>query len=139
MTKTYLALAALVDGRALPASCVARHPIGPVAVGAWRTWAVSAGGKPAVTRVRVLARDERAGHALVAAQPITGRPNQIRIHLAACGAPLVGDPVYRAGGAPNATRSAEGDYRLHAAGLAFAHPATGARVKLRSRPAWLAR
>ncbi len=135
MTKTYLALAA---GRDLPRSCVARDPIGPVAVGAWHTWAVCADGKAAETRMRVLARDAASGRALVVAQPITGRPNQIRIHLAACGAPLVGDPVFGPGGVPSATPSAQGGYRLHSAGLAFAHPASGRWTKVRSRPAWLA-
>lgn len=132
--KTYLALA---QGCALPASCVARHPIGPVRVGPWRTHAVAAPGKPAITRVRVLARDAERGQSLVAAQPITGRPNQIRIHLAAVGAPLVGDPLYAAGGVPNTTCSAAGGYRLHAASLAFLHPATGRWMKLRSLPEWL--
>lgn len=134
--KTYLALA---QGLALPDSWVARQPIGPVAVGPWRTHAVAADGKPALTRLRVLARDVRASCTLVAAQPITGRPNQIRIHLAASGAPLVGEPVYRIGGAPNARPSAEGGYCLHAASLGFAHPRDGRWTKLRSRPAWLAR
>jgi 23S rRNA pseudouridine1911/1915/1917 synthase len=135
VTKTYLALA---EGRALGGSCVARHTIGPVAVGAWRTWAAHASGKPAVTRLRVLARDRASGRALVAAQPISGRPNQIRIHLAACGAPLVGDPLFGPGGVPGTAPSATGGYLLHAAGLAFAHPASGCWTKVRSRPAWLA-
>jgi 23S rRNA pseudouridine1911/1915/1917 synthase len=87
----------------------------------------------------VLARDPALGRSLVAAQPITGRPNQIRIHLAACGAPLVGDPLFGTGGLP--TRDvcpAEGVYFLHAAALGVRHPATGRWLKLRSAPPWLA-
>lgn len=132
--KTYLALA---QGCALPASCMARHPIGPVAVGPWHTYAVAPDGKPALTRLRVLARDASHSCSLVAAQPITGRPNQIRIHLAACGAPLVGDPVYGPGGLPGQIPSAEGDYFLHAASLGFTHPETKRWTKLHSWPVWL--
>jgi 23S rRNA pseudouridine1911/1915/1917 synthase len=40
------------------------------------------------------------GLALVAAVPTTGRTHQIRVHLAAAGTPVAGDPVY--GGAPAA-------------------------------------
>jgi len=127
-----------VVGTELPRSAIARHPIGRVPVGNWETFAVAEGGLPSLTRVRVLARDEATNTSLVAAQPITGRANQIRIHLAALGAPLVGDPLFAPGGGLKSTaRSAEGGYLLHAAGLGFTHPATGQWHKLRSRPAWL--
>lgn len=61
---------------------------------------------------------------------LTGRPHQIRIHLAAVGYPLTGDPFYAAGGIPRLpTNSAEklpvpGDcgYHLHAHQLSFIHP-----------------
>jgi 23S rRNA pseudouridine1911/1915/1917 synthase len=133
--KTYFGL---VEGTSLPRSAVAAHPIGRLPVGRWQTFAVAAGGLPSVTRVRVLARDEAARRSLVAAQPITGRPNQIRIHLAALGAPLVGDPLFAPGGGLKSTaKPAEGGYYLHAAGLGFVHPATGRWTKLRSRPGWL--
>ena len=39
----------------------------------------------------------RAGNAIVEASIPTGRAHQIRIHLAAAGHPLVGDPLYAAG------------------------------------------
>jgi 23S rRNA pseudouridine1911/1915/1917 synthase len=75
----------------------------------------------------------------VAAQPITGRPDQIRIHLAAAGAPIVGDPLFGPGGTPKSDAPpGAGGYLLHAAALSFTNPASGARVKVRSLPGWLA-
>jgi 23S rRNA pseudouridine1911/1915/1917 synthase len=75
--------------------------------------------------------------ALVAAQPITGRPDQIRIHLAAAGAPIVGDPLFGPGGTPKSDLPpGVGGYLLHAAALSFSHPVTGVRIRLRSLPSW---
>jgi 23S rRNA pseudouridine1911/1915/1917 synthase len=160
LVKTYLAW---VEGPRLPVSFAARQPIGRVAHGPLQIFAAAEQGKPSLTRVRVLRRQMAGepslgtaaaglgvrdhvssgrGHAeraLVAAQPITGRPDQIRIHLAAAGAPIVGDPLFGPGGTPKSDAPpGEGGYLLHAAALSFAHPATGARIKLRSRPVWLA-
>jgi 23S rRNA pseudouridine1911/1915/1917 synthase len=98
---------------------------------------VGAGGSVAGTRGEGGALRERA---LVAAQPITGRPDQIRIHLAAAGAPIVDDPLFGPGGTPiSDAPPGAGGYFLHAAALSFAHPASGARVKLRSLPDWVTR
>jgi len=59
---------------------------------------------------------ERGGEGCLLAVAIaSGRPHQIRIHAAALGAPLLGDPLYRAGGlARPAGLPGEGGYRLHA-------------------------
>jgi tRNA pseudouridine32 synthase/23S rRNA pseudouridine746 synthase len=72
------------------------------------------------TRFRLVAAAE--GSALLAAAPVTGRTHQIRVHLEAAGAPVVGDPLY--GGAP-APR-----LQLHARELAF--PDRGREVVLRA-------
>jgi 23S rRNA pseudouridine1911/1915/1917 synthase len=87
-------------------------------------------GKASRTDVRVLA--ERCGNAIVEARIATGRPHQIRIHLAAAGHPLVGDPLYVVGGvpAPDPGLPGEGGYHLHAHGLALDHPTTGRRIEL---------
>lgn len=84
---------------------------------------VTPAGRPARTHYRTLRSWE--AHTLLALRLETGRTHQIRVHLGAIGLPVVGDPVYGVGrGAPRVF--------LHAAGLAFDHPITGARVDVES-------
>jgi 23S rRNA pseudouridine1911/1915/1917 synthase len=97
--------------------------------------AASAGGRPAQSRVTVVER--REGATLVDVEIFTGRPHQIRIHLAWAGHPLVGDPLYGFGGIPlPGTTAVPGDlgYLLHAHRLELAHPRTGARLNLTCQP-----
>lgn len=127
---------ALVSGVPGPREFTVAVPIGPVdhpRLGRMHA-AVPAGGKPAVSHARVL--EERGGNALVEVSIPTGRPHQIRIHMAAAGHPLVGDPVYAAGGTlrPGAGLPGDPGYRLHAYRLALAHPATGRRIELECMP-----
>ncbi len=92
-------------------------------------------GKPARSEAKVLER--RDGSSLLQVRITTGRPHQIRIHLAAAGYPLLGDPLYIAGGipAPN-SKALPGDlgYHLHHGLLEFPHPATGERVQITCSP-----
>jgi len=99
-----------------------------------RVYAAVTEGKRSLTHVRV--RAARAGQALVEATIPTGRPHQIRIHLAAAGHPLVGDPLYAAGGGlrPRPALPGECGYRLHAYRLELDHPVTGARVEIECGP-----
>lgn len=99
--------------------------------------AVRSGGAPAHTDFRVLER--LPGALLVEAMPRTGRTHQIRVHLAGCGLPILGDEFY--GGPlqlrrPDGTRLAFPRVLLHAAALAFPHPMTQAPLQIAApRPA----
>lgn len=80
--------------------------------------AVTAKGKPALTRFHVL---ERFGdYSLVELQLETGRTHQIRVHMAYIGHPVAGDEVY----GPRRTLKGHGQF-LHAKTLGFTHPRTG--------------
>lgn len=84
--------------------------------------AVTAKGKPAVTRFTVL---ERFGnYTLVELQLETGRTHQIRVHMAYIGHPVAGDPLY----GPRKTLKGHGQF-LHAKTLGFTHPTTGKLVE----------
>jgi 23S rRNA (cytosine1962-C5)-methyltransferase len=74
------------------------------------------GGEPAETHFRVRRREGDC--TLVEASPRTGRTHQIRVHAAESGMPILGDTLY--GGTPAAR------VHLHAAEVAFQHPANGA-------------
>lgn len=96
--------------------------------------ALSASGKPALTRVRVISAQN--GTAVVEVNLATGRPHQIRIHLAAAGHPLVGDSLYATGGLLRDEPGLPGDpgYRLHAHRLSLTHPITHRLLELECAP-----
>jgi RluA family pseudouridine synthase len=104
--------------------------------------AVKKGGKASATDFRVLERFR--GFAWLECRPRTGRPHQIRVHLAAAGLPILNDPLYgddtrlllsafkrrykgRAQERPLISRLA-----LHASELTVVHPLTHERVTLRA-------
>lgn len=92
-------------------------------------------GKGSHTSARVLER--REDNTLFEVLIHTGRPDQIRIHLAFIGHPLVGDALFGVGGVPISESPAlPGDpgYLLHAETLAFTHPRTGQRIHLQAPP-----
>lgn len=89
-------------------------------------------GRHAVTHYKVLDRFGPKA-TLVACWLETGRTHQIRIHLAAIGHPVAGDPVYkkRRSGGPLVTFERQA---LHARTLGFVHPFTGERVRVELEP-----
>lgn len=130
IVKTYLAVVEAADGRPVEACG-----------GEWRDQLRKVAGEPrgevvgghdpdareAVTRVRLLRRDDGGRDALLALEPLTGRMHQLRIQAATRGLPIVGDELY--GGRP----VTDGDVRerpilLHARSIAFADPDTGDRI-----------
>lgn len=84
-------------------------------------------GRQAVTHWSVLARYN--GYTHLQCRLETGRTHQIRVHLAAQGHPVLGDPVY--GGERKGFPELKGQC-LHARRLSFVHPRTGERMTLSS-------
>jgi 23S rRNA pseudouridine1911/1915/1917 synthase len=123
--REYLAVARGDVGRATVVDApIGRHPIQRT------TMANVARGKPARTHVAVVERYTIA--TLLRCTLETGRTHQIRVHLAAIGHPLVGDPAY--GGRQGQRRGtrpvrggvvpAFGRQALHATRLSLLHPVT---------------
>jgi tRNA pseudouridine32 synthase/23S rRNA pseudouridine746 synthase len=117
ITKTYEAVAAPMPGREFPFVHESRlersEPF-------FRMHEVP-GTPNARTRIDVIERGER--HWLYRLEPVTGRKHQLRVHMAAIGAPIVGDPLY-----PE-LREEAGDFadplRLLARELRFVDPLSG--------------
>jgi 23S rRNA pseudouridine1911/1915/1917 synthase len=110
VAKTYHAI---VVGRVTQRSHTLRRPIE---------------GCDAVTHWRVLDSNAVASHLLVRIE--TGRTHQIRRHMEEIGHPVLGDRNYGTAEPLPAVLRAVPRQMLHAAGLRFARPVTGQRVRV---------
>ena len=93
-------------------------------------------GLEALTEFRVLSRDPD-GTSLLEVTPLTGRTNQIRIHLWHAGSPIKGDPAYLPQGKRGDTQTlsvGSPPMCLHAWKIAFRHPLTGSPVEFTAEP-----
>jgi 23S rRNA pseudouridine1911/1915/1917 synthase len=116
--KKYLAV---VSGAPRPASGTIRKPIEDLGKQA----RLGRGGAPAVTHYKT--RERFGAASLVEIDLETGRYNQIRLHFAAIGCPLIGERKYARG------RDSAVKFRrpaLHAWRIAFDPPATHRRIEL---------
>jgi 23S rRNA-/tRNA-specific pseudouridylate synthase len=101
------------------------------------------GGKPSVTDCRTLERFR--GFLWIECRPQTGRTHQIRVHLVAAGAPILGDALYGDPTIELRLSAFKRGYKgfadekpllrrlaLHASELTFIHPVTRAPQTLRA-------
>lgn len=118
---------ALVVGHVESPAGMVDAPIGRSGADATRM-AVRPDGRDARTRYEVEQRyDDPVPCTVVRCKLETGRTHQIRVHMAAIGHPVVGDPRY---GSSRGLRSPRPF--LHAFRLSFDHPATGERLTFTS-------
>lgn len=120
MEKTYLAVVAGVPQK-VEWTCHLKLGPAPGQIGRMRV--DEREGKDAATHFRVL--QTRGARTLIAAQPLTGRTHQIRLHLAETAGPIVGDDIY-------GRREDRGQLGLRAARLSFADPFTRRRIDIRA-------
>ncbi|NNE99165.1 MAG: RluA family pseudouridine synthase [Pyrinomonadaceae bacterium] len=111
---------ALVDGIVENDQGIVDEPIGRFEE--LREWNVMSGGKPSESRFVVIERFRST--TLVKLEPVTGRTNQLRIHCAFLGHPIVGDKRY---GGSEFERMC-----LHASEIRFWHPNGGEQLEFKS-------
>jgi len=124
----------LVWGRPQPSEGEIRGNIGRSPRNRKKMAVLKRGGKPAITRYKILKSFAEGSISLVECRLLTGRTHQIRVHMSAYGFPLLGDPLYGGRGRQRAARLPEQAaaainsftrQALHAKLLGFHHPATG--------------
>ena len=116
---------ALVDGHPPARSGTIDAPIGRDRRDRLRISLQTDSPRRAVTHFEV--RQRLPSASLLAVRLETGRTHQIRVHLAAIGYPVSGDPLYGTAGRFGLVRQF-----LHAERLAFPHPVTGRPIDVRS-------
>jgi 23S rRNA pseudouridine1911/1915/1917 synthase len=125
---------AVVTGRPVPAAGTVRGAIGRSATNRKKMALVEDGrGKHAVTHYRTLETFD--GASLIECRLETGRTHQVRVHLAASGHALLGDPAYGRTHQRHRALLTQLHFErqaLHAAVLGFIHPITGARLRFES-------
>jgi len=108
----------------------------PIEVGAR---IVDAGGFPSRTEFEVIERFND-GTTLLNVRPLSGRTNQIRVHLWHLGMPVCGDPLYLPDGQLGGKQTLKPEdppLCLHAATLEIKHPKTDERARFDApSPAW---
>ena len=120
IVKAYLVL---VKGRLTPERGIIEAPVGRDPRNRKRM-AVVAAGREARTEYQVV--KYIGSYTLLEIIPQTGRTHQIRVHLAAIGYPVAGDPIYGVK-SPHLSRQF-----LHACRLGFKLPSTGEYVEFKS-------
>jgi len=126
--KTYLAM---VAGRPNQPVYDIQVPIGPIVHPRLETvHSVSASGKASRSVARIA--QERGENTIMEVELHTGRPHQIRIHLASIGHPLAGDPMYGPGARLLNHPGLPSDlgYKLHAWRMRLNCPKTGKTLEL---------
>jgi 23S rRNA pseudouridine1911/1915/1917 synthase len=139
ITKIYRAL---VGGVGLERKTMVEQPIGKIPYPpTGQLFAATPDGKPSASECTLLREDCKNDRSLLDVRIITGRPHQIRIHVATIGHPLVGDPLYVAGGGPAPLVEGKrpplpGDvgYHLHARYIEFTHPRTAETISVEAMP-----
>jgi len=84
-----------------------------------RKWKVNEDGKKSLTKYKVLKRFSDT--TLLELEPVTGRTNQLRIHCAHIGHPIVGDEMH--------TENQSERLCLHAINVRFFHPIKGEQLE----------
>lgn len=88
-------------------------------------------GKPSLTYYKRIAYDASTDQSTVLLKPVTGRSHQLRLHLAAIGHAIVGDPLYAPLAAPKSQR-----LLLHAWSLCLHHPVTKQPISVSLPPSF---
>jgi 23S rRNA pseudouridine1911/1915/1917 synthase len=119
MQKEYLAICENTPKEGIFSGAIGRHPVNR------KEMCIREDGKEAITEITVLDKNER--YSLVLLKPKTGRTHQLRVHLKALKAPIVGDKVY---GNKNKMNS---HMLLHAFKLKFIHPISMKLMELEAK------